>query len=139
MFDGTVIDATTTGIAENISNNYDTFFCFLFNTVIPKSFNGDSDLKIVLIPKLTVSQRHHIHRYTRGTDFYGITDHSGNVPKMSIFLSQRFYKEIADKYSIKVPEAPKPAVVDNFKKLAFEKHMQLLEELYPVEFANFFK
>jgi hypothetical protein len=138
MFDGTVIDATTAGIADNVSNNYDTFFCFLFNNIIPKSFKGDSDLKIVLNSKLTCSQRHHIHRYTRGTDFYGNTDHSGNVPKMSIFLSKRFYKEIAEKYSVKVPEAPKPPV-DNFKKLAFEKHMQLLEELYPVEFANFFK
>ena len=126
-------------IPVSVTDKYDTFFEFIYkNTNFKMDDYNNLGVKIVLNKNLSCSQRHRIHTYTRGTDFYGITDHTNKSPVMTIFISCKFYKELYDIYSPSVVIVPAP-VVDNFKKLAFDRHMQLLEELYPVEFAAFFK
>jgi hypothetical protein len=132
-------DASSIEIPVSVTNKYDTFFEFIYKNCLSKM--DDLEFRIILNKNLSCSQRHRIHTYTRGKDFYGITDHTNNFPVMTIFISYKFYKELHDKYSVPVVVPPRPPapVVDNFKKLAFQKHIELLEELYPVEFAAFFK
>ena len=117
------IDARGVEISENVTNNYNSFFDFIVNSFIKTIKNNNRVIKIILTPNLTCSQRYSIHKYTSGKDFYGKTEHDIENT-MTIYISNKFYKSL---------------VPVNFKKMAFEKHMVLLEELYPEEFANFFK
>ncbi len=127
-------------IPVSVTDKYDTFFEFIYkNTLFNMDYYNEFGIKIVLNKNLTCPQRHRIHTYTRGKDFYGITEHNKNSAVMTIFISYKFYKELHNIYSQNVVITPPAPVVDNFKKLAFQKHMELLEELYPVEFAAFFK
>ena len=134
-------DASSIEIPVSVTDKYDTFFEFIYKNCLSKmDYYNNSGIFFVLNKNLSCSQRHRIHTYTRGKDFYGITDHTKNSAVMTIFISYKFYKELYDIYSPTVVISQPPApVVDNFKKLAFDRHMQLLEELYPVEFAAFFK
>ena len=133
-------DLSSLEIPVSVTDKYDTFFEFIYkNTLLKLPYYNNSGVKFVLNKNLSCSQRHRIHTYTRGKDFYGITDHNKNSAVMTIFISYNFYKELHIKYSVPDVVAPPAPVVDNFKKLAFQKHMELLEELYPVEFAAFFK
>ena len=133
-------DASSIEIPVSVTDKYDTFFEFIYKNCLSKmDYYNNSGIFFVLNKNLSCSQRHRIHTYTRGKDFYGTTNHDKNPAVMTIFISYKFYKELHDKYSVPVVVPPRPPVVDNFKKLAFDRHMQLLEELYPVEFAAFFK
>ena len=133
-------DLSSLEIPVSVTDKYDTFFEFIYkNTLLKLPYYNNSGVKFVLNKNLSCSQRHRIHTYTRGKDFYGITEHNKNSAVMTIFISYNFYKELHIKYSVPDVVAPPAPVVDNFKKLAFQKHMELLEELYPVEFAAFFK
>lgn len=138
-----VIDASHITFTNEIINNYDKFFNFLINGVLATSVKIN-DIKILLPVSLSVSQRHKIHTYSRNKEFYGVTDHNGDVSQMTIFISKHLYRELLIKYSIQkepvVQEEPKeqdPLV--KFRKEAFDKHIRLLEQLYPEEFANFLK
>jgi hypothetical protein len=135
------INASYLTFSTELINNYDNFFKYLITGVIgTNSVSKNSDFKIVLPSSLTCAQRHRIHTYTRGKDFYGLTDHKSSKPVMTLFISNSFYTELVEKYTVKeVKEVKKTD--DSFKKFrkeAFDKHMQLLEELYPEEFAEFF-
>lgn len=133
-------DLSSLEIPVSVTDKYDTFFEFIYkNTLLKLPYYNNLGVKFVLNKNLSCSQRHRIHTYTRGKDFYGITEHNKNSAVMTIFISYNFYKELHIKYSVPDVVVPPAPVVDNFKKLAFQKHMELLEELYPVEFAAFFK
>jgi hypothetical protein len=131
------INASYLTFSSELINNYDNFFKYLAIGVIgTSSISKNCDFKIVLPSSLTCAQRHRIHTYTRGKDFYGITDHKGSAPVMSLYMSNSFYNELVEKYSVKEVKEIDP--FKKFRKEAFDKHMQLLEQLYPEEFAEFF-
>jgi hypothetical protein len=133
----TGINASYLNFSTELINNYDNFFKYLAIGIIGTSYlSKNGDFKIVLPSSLTCAQRHRIHTYTRGKDFYGITDHKGSAPVMSLYMSNSFYNELVEKYSVKEVKEVDP--FKKFRKEAFDKHMQLLEQLYPEEFTEFF-